>query len=786
MKRKARIPAAGVTLLGIADEFGYLKEGEVFVQVEQVELGQVRRRILTGRKLVGRSPTIDPSDITMVQCKKPPPGHPLLQLRNVVVFNTCTPVQPLPRRLGGGDLDGDLYTIYEDERLFPPTPQPEVVFHNKVKPFEVPRACNVHDLADFFADFILNDFTGLVSSLHLRISDASEAGAADPRCKTLARLHSQATDFRKTGVAVKRQQLPNMHEPIVPDFLAQSEKRQGKLVYSSIRALGYLYRAVSWGDTDTPSLDENTDPETGLERVKDDAWLGDDGDEHDRDQSFSEIGSDYSGMMQEQEQTFTNSVHATMGAGTAPAFSATSSSTATALPSLASRISGLAVPSMAGSQPTSATSMAVAPWQFKDKTFPQFLERIGWTNQHFLSPSKKDADAIQEGHRYIPVFLDFTTELRRLSRKLAEYHPNVARLNAANGAGGQGDGIYLISEVHLLTGRLPWAKVAKRTRTDHDNDLLDSMQSLTSLLRKNLCRISEEAAFGKARRSAESGTASVQAVESNQTAQVKASAASFSRLIGEGTAEAPFELASSDEESSRSNTTGRRSTTPRSQEPPSLTSAASVTRSDFNNGIKRKASREIDDERRSRSHTPTASQLNIQVPDQQQLPRATAEDPSTPTAPLSPASFASQSNTSNDVIQLDEKTVDSLWKACHFFCSPSRPRYSNIYGYNTFMITLTLHLIFMIETLKHLHRTSAGRRYFRRSSNKDKGKAKQVDVKTESVDDGFGDVSGDTVLQGGYDEVADGRDDDYSLTEDTMNALSLGQMIDFSQIGFDG
>lgn len=34
MKRKARIPVKGVTLLGIADEFGLLKEGEVFAQVE--------------------------------------------------------------------------------------------------------------------------------------------------------------------------------------------------------------------------------------------------------------------------------------------------------------------------------------------------------------------------------------------------------------------------------------------------------------------------------------------------------------------------------------------------------------------------------------------------------------------------------------------------------------------------------------------------------------------------------------------------------------------------------
>lgn len=265
MKRKARIPVRGVTLIGVADEFAFLKEGEVFAQVEHVDLGQVRRRVLVGTKLIGRSPTVDPGDIAMVKCVRPPPGHPLLQLRNVVVFNTCTRQEPLPRRLGGGDLDGDLYTIYEDERLFLPTPQPGTTFHAKTRPKELDRYCDSTDLANFFADFMLNDFIGLVSHMHLRIADASKRGSLDGRCKQLAMLHSQATDFRKTGVAVKRTQLPRMDEPIIPDFLAQGEPRQGRLTYLSTRVLGYLYRAVSWNQTDTPSLDKNTDPETGLE-----------------------------------------------------------------------------------------------------------------------------------------------------------------------------------------------------------------------------------------------------------------------------------------------------------------------------------------------------------------------------------------------------------------------------------------------------------------------------------------------------------------------------------------
>ncbi|TKY85046.1 hypothetical protein EX895_006126 [Sporisorium graminicola] len=840
MKRKARIPVAGVTLLGIADEFRFLAEGEVFVQVETVELGQVSRRILTGRKLIGRSPTIDPSDITMVHCKKPPPGHPLLQLRNVIVFNTCTRLQTLPRRLGGGDLDGDLYTIYEDERLFPPTQQsPHAVFHDKVKPLELPWDCSAHDLADFFADFMLNDFLGIVSSLHLRISDASEAGAEDPRCKTLATLHSQATDFRKTGVAVRRSQLPPMYEPIVPDYLAQSEKREGKLVYSSKRALGYLYRSVSWGDTDTPSLDGNTDPETGLARVIDDGWNGETGDEQ-GDSSYSDVVSEFSSRIEQHQQSVSSSVHATMGAGTAPALSATNSCTGTAqaasqvdaLPSLDSRISGLAAPPSTDSRPSMAT-VNVAPFRFADHTFPQFLERIGWTHQHFLATSMDDADAIADGYRYIPVFFEFTGGLRRLSRRTAAYHPNAGKLKiGANETRGPMDGAYLISEVHLLTGRLPWAKVCRRTRTDRDNDLLDSMQSLITVLRKNLCRVSEKSAFGKAKsnRGSEETNSAAPASSSSDSAHQATASSKSSRMVEAGTAEKPYEVNSSEEDDGCSDVlTERRSVTPRPQvQGMPLAPIADITRgnlSDINtpkSGLKRKASQVLDAERHSRSYTPTRLRLEPEVSDQQQPPANGADhNASTSNALRSPVTIASPPHGNEDMIRFDDfddtatvagneeeeegdeegeltatsaqKTVDSLWKACSFFCSPARPRYSNVYGYNTFMITLTLHLISMIETLKHLHRNSAGRRYSKQSSNKGKAKAQETgtSVKTESVDSGFGDESGDTVQAGVDVEVGHGgggEDDDenYSLTEEAMRALNLGDMIDFTQLGFEG
>ncbi|KAJ9477660.1 RNA-directed RNA polymerase [Pseudozyma hubeiensis] len=873
MKRKARIPVKGVTLLGVADEFAYLKEGEIFVQVETAEFGQVSRRILSGRKLIGRSPTIDPSDVTMVECRKPPPGHPLLQLRNVVVFNTCTRNQPLPRRLGGGDLDGDLYTVYEDERLFPTSIQPNSVFHDKVRPRVLDHDCKPYDLAEFFTDFMLNDFIGLVSHLHLRISDASELGAEASACKDLAVLHSQATDFRKTGVAVTRAQLPRMEEPILPDFLAQAEKhgrkRDGKLVYSSERVLGHMYRAVSWGETDTPSLDANTDPETGLERVSNEEWTQGDA---------SEFEEDFRSIVDPEGQSVSTSLRATLGAKTAAAISAAGS-----------------VPDVAGLEPTQGplatrsadsdaslqtgnccyeSSVDAAPWSFKDCTFPQFFERIGWTNEGFLASSKDDKEVVAEGHRYVGLFQTFTRHLRYLSRHVAMHHPDHGKIMKRTGNSDSPlEGMYLISEVHLLTGPLPWARVAKRTRSDRDSDLLDRMQSICTMLRKRLCRISEADHFGPQEDSDQQTAADTSGFEdvlgASQSLSTDASqehqrseAAEHTDVLlpssirvvdGDGSASISYELKGSDEDITP-DASKSRSSTPRPLLEGSLLATITNTVDSGSghpviaNGLKRKASQEAaGSDKRDRSLLQTHSPVDVHESsgpsdmlegseDSASTPKATYSTLSPerhilpPTLPPTNASINSSlqiidrtdSNVrSGDMIPLDDtddgttteadyesepeegeltvesaqRTVDSLWRACHFFCSPQRPRYSNLYGYNTFMITLTLHLLSTLETLKHLHRDQiggVGRRYFQRPSGK--GKA-PVRTEQDPYDDPLEQFDEDEEYEYDEEEMMENDDrlevdDGYSLTEETMRALNLGQMLmdDMapSLLGFDG
>ena len=88
IKYRARIPVPGWTLVGIADVHSYLKEGEVFVCVEEKK---GKPMYLSGPVSVSRSPTIHPGDIQLAQAIGiPPPDSPFAQerLSNTIVFST--------------------------------------------------------------------------------------------------------------------------------------------------------------------------------------------------------------------------------------------------------------------------------------------------------------------------------------------------------------------------------------------------------------------------------------------------------------------------------------------------------------------------------------------------------------------------------------------------------------------------------------------------------------------------------------------------------------------------
>ncbi|KAJ1032585.1 hypothetical protein NDA16_000608 [Ustilago loliicola] len=322
------------------------------------------------------------------------------------------------------------------------------------------------------------------------------------------------------------------------------------------------------------------------------------------------------------------------------------------------------------------------------------------------------------------------------------------------------------------------------------------MRALCMMLRKNISNISEETAFGKQAASngvysSSDGNVEDQAhttgngelgVKMEEDEVVPASGShtprlGSSRILGNGSARAPYELLSDDDDAmsissdSTINIVAVRSANTMnhvSQASPQTTSTAKAALPSGNgangyfHGDNIDSAIEEEDEDEEGEITVTSAQ----------------------------------------------KIVDSLWKACHFFSSPRRPRYSNLYGYNTFMLTLVMHLLSMVDTLKLLYRNPTQRSaYQRRRANSvassaatqettgssiandpragQSGRidrvAMQIDVHDdydeEYEHDEYEFDEDDIEDQFDKDELEDEFDRDYSLTADAMAALDLGTVL---------
>ncbi|EXJ91772.1 hypothetical protein A1O3_00322 [Capronia epimyces CBS 606.96] len=284
IKYRSRILVPGaLTLYGISDETGWLKEGEVFVTF--VEEESRKHSCLNGRVAVTRSPALHPGDVQVVQAVAPLPSSALWDLRNCVVFSQQGS-RDLPSMLSGGDLDGDLYNIIYDEKLIPQQ-QADPAAYLPVQPPDIGRPVTVDDMANFFVDFMQNDQLGRIATLHQVFADRD--GTFSANCLLLAALHSTAVDFSKTGVPVDSKKIPR-GPSCRPDFMAPSAstkvekgiKRAEEMAstdntgqfryFESERILGRLYRAV---DENTFFQDLEDDTSSLFSKMADDNVLQD-------------------------------------------------------------------------------------------------------------------------------------------------------------------------------------------------------------------------------------------------------------------------------------------------------------------------------------------------------------------------------------------------------------------------------------------------------------------------------------------------------------------------------
>ncbi|KAJ3037013.1 hypothetical protein HDV00_002146 [Rhizophlyctis rosea] len=239
IKRRSRLHVPkSCHLLGVMDETGLLKEGEVFCQFTVPESpgnewhGKPRKEIIRGTDgAVGRSPALHPGDIRRVMAVDIPELH---HLCDVVVFSQHGD-RPLPNQLSGGDLDGDTFWITWDEHLISKKVV-EPMTYTTEKPPDEDRKIGVKDIQKHFVKYLMNDNLGAIANTHLAVAD--QDGADCPKALRLAELHSDAVDFAKKGKPAIVDAEDRVK--IYPDFMEKRDKPS----YESRKANGEIYRSV--------------------------------------------------------------------------------------------------------------------------------------------------------------------------------------------------------------------------------------------------------------------------------------------------------------------------------------------------------------------------------------------------------------------------------------------------------------------------------------------------------------------------------------------------------------
>lgn len=264
LKHKARIIVEkGATLYGIMDETGTLQEGEIFVTLNTST--KTQRVISQEQVIVTRAPALHPGDVRVARAVSLPDNHPLMQLRNCIVFSQNGP-RDLPGMLSGGDLDGDLYAVIWDEAaclkcLSTPADYP------RSEAVDIGREVTRSDMTTFLVNFMETDQLGRIATLHQVLADQMDEGTFHPDCVLPASMHSTAVDFSKTGIPVNISMMPK-YSRFRPDFMApgpiakvhkkevilqKDEPAFGERLdddvhsfqyYKSNKILGKLYRAI--------------------------------------------------------------------------------------------------------------------------------------------------------------------------------------------------------------------------------------------------------------------------------------------------------------------------------------------------------------------------------------------------------------------------------------------------------------------------------------------------------------------------------------------------------------
>lgn len=263
LRTKCRIfVPKGRVLIGCLDETGTLNYGEVFIQVSKANtkiyddglsasgfIDRDKTYILQGKVVVAKNPCLHPGDIRVLHAVNVP-GLDHEYMVDCLVFPQKGE-RPHPYECSGSDLDGDLYFVSWDELLIPPEQDPPMDYVGR-QPIKLDHDVTIKEIQEYFVNYMLNDSLGVIANAHVVYADRDPLKARSQKCQLLARLHSKAVDFAKTGIPAE------MPLSLIPKEFPDFMEKGNKPMYISSGILGKLYRAIKDSSKEIPCASMST------------------------------------------------------------------------------------------------------------------------------------------------------------------------------------------------------------------------------------------------------------------------------------------------------------------------------------------------------------------------------------------------------------------------------------------------------------------------------------------------------------------------------------------------
>ncbi|KAF3040260.1 hypothetical protein E8E12_003541 [Didymella heteroderae] len=269
LKKKARIAVDdGAFVLGCIDESGTLQGHrdepqsrldacrdqklatlpEIFIQIDDTSK-KGRYKVLEGVCVLARNPSLHPGDVRVVRAVDVPALH---HHKNVVVLPQ-TGDRDLANMCSGGDLDGDDYMVLWDRDLIPKLINIPPMDFTPEKPLEQTAPIDISDVGEFFVTYMKNDSLGQIAHAHLAQADQQPGGVTSEVCIELAKLHSQAVDYPKSGIPAI---MENTLRPRKWPHFMEKRHLSASQIYQSKNILGMLYDQVQLVDF-LPTWEDN-------------------------------------------------------------------------------------------------------------------------------------------------------------------------------------------------------------------------------------------------------------------------------------------------------------------------------------------------------------------------------------------------------------------------------------------------------------------------------------------------------------------------------------------------